>query len=75
MDPERLLRKIRVLKTVIPSPPIPSKEEQVSEAPILMDEKSFCEYYVPTTENVTLRPQGNIRNVGFKLKTSLINML
>ena len=75
-DPERLLRKTRAFKAVLPSAPIPSKEEEtVSKAPIQMAEKSLREYSVPTTDNVILGPQENIGNVGFELKTSLINMV
>jgi len=75
-DPERLLRKTRAFKAVLPSAPVPPEEEEtVSKAPIQMAEKSLREYSVPTTDNVILGPQENIGNVGFELKTSLINMV
>ena len=74
-DPERLLRKARALKTVFPSTPVPPEEEPVSKVPILIAEKSLREYSIPTNKNVILGPQENIGNVGFELKTSLINMV
>ena len=57
IDPEKLLRKTRACKAVIPSAPVPQEEEEtVSEAPIQMvvPEKSLREYTVPTTDNVVV---------------------
>ena len=75
-NPERLLRKVRAPKNPPPLAFKPLGEEPAIQAPNQMgDEKSLRDYFVPTTDNVALGPQGDIGNVGFELKTSLINMV
>jgi hypothetical protein len=72
-NPERLLRKARASKVTPPLVFKPPEEDPATQAPVLMAEKSLREYSVPST--VVLGPQGDIGNVGFELKTSLINMV
>ena len=75
-NPERLLRKVCAPKNPPPLAFKPLGEEPAIQAPNQMgDEKSLRDYSVPTTDNVALGPQGDIGNVGFELKTSLINMV
>jgi hypothetical protein len=75
-NPEKLLRKKhsrKNLQSSISKPP-EEGEKSVTLAPT-MAEKSLRDYSTPTTDNVSLGPQGNLGNVGFELKTSLINMV
>jgi hypothetical protein len=75
-NPEKLLRKKHSRKNLQSSTSKPPEEgeKSVTLAPT-MAEKSLRDYSTPTTDNVSLGPQGNLGNVGFELKTSLINMV
>jgi hypothetical protein len=75
-NPKKLLRKKHSRKNLQSSTSKPPEEgeKSVTLAPT-MAEKSLRDYSTPTTDNVSLGPQGNLGNVGFELKTSLINMV
>ena len=40
-----------------------------------MAEKTLCEFFVPSTNNVATGPNINVGDVNFELKSSLINMV
>jgi hypothetical protein len=40
-----------------------------------MADKTLCEFFAPSTENIRTRPTLKIDNLEFELKPSLINMV
>ena len=40
-----------------------------------MADKTLCEFYAPSTENIRTGPTLKTNNLEFELKTSLINMV
>ena len=56
----------------------PPAQEPIQEAPLVpeaMAEKTLLKFSVPSTYNVATRPNINIGDVNFELKSSLINMV
>ena len=75
-NPERLLRRAR--PRIVPPLAILPAQEPISEAPHVLEamaEKILREFSVPSTNNVPTGPNINVRDVNFKLKSSLINMV
>ena len=73
---EKLVRSS--LPRVVPPPATLPVKKPSSEAPTVpeaMAEKTLREFSVPSTANVATRPNVNVGDVNFKLKSSLINMV
>ena len=75
-NPERLVRRAR--PRVVPPLAILRAQKSISEAPLVLEtmaEKTLHEFSVPSTDNVATRPNINVGDMNFELKSSLINMV
>ena len=75
-NPEKLVRRTR--PHTIPPPAVIPAQEPILEAPLVPEvtaEKTLRDFSVPSTANVATRPNVNVRDVKFELKSSLINMV
>ena len=73
---EKLVRKTQ--PRVIPPPDVFLAHEPILEAQLVleaMDEKTLCDFYIPSTANVATGPNVNVGDMNFELKSSLINMV
>ena len=63
---------------VIPPPAVLPAQEPIQEAPLVLEamaKKILREFSVPSLNNVATGPNINVRDVNFKLKSSLINIV
>jgi len=75
-NPEKLVRRARL--RVVPPLTILPAQEPILEAPLVLEamaEKILREFSVPSTANVATRPNINVGDVNFKLKSGLINIV
>ena len=75
-NPERLVRRAR--PRVIPPLAILPAQEPIHEAPLVpeaMAQKTLREFSFSSNDNVATRPNINVGDVNFELKSSLINMV
>ena len=76
-NPEKLVRRVR--PRVVPPPLSQSTSEPASQAPSTitesMAEKTQRDFSVPSAANVATRPNVDVGDVNFELKSSLINMV
>ena len=75
-NPEKLVRRSR--PRVIPPPTTLLVQKLSPEAPTVskaMAEKTLREFSIPSTANVATRPNINVGDVNFKLKSGLINIV
>ena len=76
-NPEKLMRRDQ--PRVVPPPLSQSTSEPASQAPSTitepMAEKTLCDFSIPSAANVATRPNVDVRDVNFELKSSLINMV
>ena len=76
-NPEKLVRRVR--PRVVPPLISQSTSEPASHAPStiteLMAEKTLRDFSVPSAANVATRPNVDVGDVNFELKSSLINMV
>ena len=76
-NPEKLVRRVR--PRVVPPSLSQSTSEPALQAPSTttesMAEKTLCDFSVPLAANVATRPNVDVGDVNFELKSSLINMV
>ena len=76
-NPEKLVRRVR--PCVVPPPLSQLTSEPASQAPSTtieaMAKKTLRDFSVPSTANVATRPNVDVGDVNFELKSSLINMV
>src|SRR6185437_9820765 len=75
-NPEKLVRRVR--PRVVPPPISQSTSKPASQAPSiteLMAEETLRDFSVPSAANVATRPNVDVGDVNFELKSSLINMV
>ena len=75
-NPERLVRRTR--PRIVPPLALLPAQEPIQEAPLVLEamaKKILREFSVPSLNNVATGPNINVRDVNFKLKSSLINIV
>jgi len=74
-NPEKLVRRVR--PRVVPPLISQSTSEPASQEPSteLMAEKTLRDFSIPSAANVATRPNVDVGDVNFELKSSLINMV
>ena len=76
-NPEKLVRRVR--PRVVPPPLSQSTSEPAFQAPSIitepMAEKTLRDFSIPSAANVTTRPNVDVGDVNFELKSSLIYMV
>ena len=75
-NPDKLVTRAR--PRIVPPLAILPAQEPVLEAPLAIEaiaEKTLHEFSIPSTDNVATRPNINVGDVNFELKSSLINMV
>ena len=74
-NPEKLVRRVR--PRIVPPPISQSSSEPAFQTPSteLMAKKILCDFSVLSAANVATRPNVDVGDVNFELKSSLINMV
>ena len=76
-NPEKLVRRVR--PRVVPPPLSQSTSEPIPQAPSTitkpMAKKTLRDFSVPSAANVATRPNVDVGDMNFELKSSLVNMV